>query len=470
MKGIKLKAARAGRATALVGAAALAVGLSLGGVAHASVGQQPGDLFIIDNGTQLANGGGGSLTDSIEWGTTNACPNGDNFGQLNIEQSDSTAANPDYGGVSQVISASAPISAAAFQNADATPGAMEKAAHWTTGSTAELVVECSPTQAQATIDYEQSLFITFTATGFTVSSSGPAAAATTSISVQATPGTVQVNNQVTLTATVTSGSGNSPVAAGAGTVVFSENGSPINASNPASIGSGGQATISYVPTAAETETITASFTPTAGSTTYQASSTTTAAQEASLVITTGSPNQENQIIQVTVPPTGSFVLHQPSSEPVDVLAVSGSAASGAITAVSISDSRTGLLAQGGTGNFATGYNGYPGWSVVGQATAFTSTNANPNTVSIPAANLNWTPAAPSGTINTNYTQGAATTSGLGTAATLASAGLGAGFSGPDTTADSYSLGATLGLTWNPSTPAGLYQSQLTITANPLANN
>ena len=73
--------------------------------------------------------------------------------------------------------------------------------------------------------------------------------------------------------------------------------------------------------------------------------------------------------------------------------------------------------------------------------------------------LNWTPAT---TTPGDFTLGNATTAGLGSPQVLAAAAAGQGYG-------TFSLGASLSLAIPAYTPAGMYASTLTITANPAAS-
>jgi len=129
-----------------------------------------------------------------------------------------------------------------------------------------------------------------------------------------------------------------------------------------------------------------------------------------------------------------------------------------MTTVSVADSRTGLAPDPSIPSLVNGFSGFPGWSVVGQATDFTNPTSSP-VGDIPVADFNWTPTTPA---SGDFTLGIASTAGLGTAQTLASAATGHG----DGT---FTLGANLSLAIPTSVPAGAYSSTLTITANPTAN-
>jgi hypothetical protein len=121
----------------------------------------------------------------------------------------------------------------------------------------------------------------------------------------------------------------------------------------------------------------------------------------------------------------------------------GDSALGVMADVTVSDTR----------------NTYPGWSVVGQVSDFTSPT-DPD-VPIPGNQLGWVPtgtfladgAVLGGTV-------APASPGLGTtAAILASANPGTGFGAS-------SLGANLTLAIPPATPSGNYSGELTLTAEP----
>jgi hypothetical protein len=122
------------------------------------------------------------------------------------------------------------------------------------------------------------------------------------------------------------------------------------------------------------------------------------------------------------------------------------------------DSRTGIAANQYTAaNLVNGFNGYPGWAVVGQATDFTNPASNPQGT-IPANDLQWTPTTPA---QGDFTLGSASSAGLGSAQTLATAASGHGDG-------SFQLGANLTLAIPGTAPAGQYQSTLTMTADPVA--
>jgi hypothetical protein len=150
------------------------------------------------------------------------------------------------------------------------------------------------------------------------------------------------------------------------------------------------------------------------------------------------------VISVTVPATGTLTVSVASGSVS--LAVSGSTATGQLPTVTITDTR----------------NNFPGWSVSGQESSFTSTATPPTPVS--GSQLGWTPTAvnslPNGAI-----LGAAVppaSPGLGTTAAmlaLAHAGTGADPSG--VTSDQVS--ATLTLDVPIDATAGAYTGQLTIT-------
>jgi len=177
-------------------------------------------------------------------------------------------------------------------------------------------------------------------------------------------------------------------------------------------------------------------------------------------VTATNPNATTEQITVTVPPQGTFTFTGTANASVPLTvntATTPLTATGTSVPVTVTDSRTGLAPNPAVPSLVNGFNGFPGWSVVGQATDFTNPTATP-VGTIPVANLNWTPAAVTG----DATAGAASTTGLGTAQTLASALTGHG-------QGTFSLSAALNLTIPAAAPAGGYTSTLTLTANPTAN-
>jgi hypothetical protein len=444
VKGIKLKAFRMGRKTALLGASVAVVGLSLiaGGVAHAGVGSNPGQLTL--------NPGTGALTSSPTWSTSAACPAGFSFGTLQEEFSDSTPANPDYNTIgAQTLGATAPITNAALVAGDSI-GTLESQGGWSTGGVAEFVVLCS-TQAgglgQTTFD--QATFVTFGATTYSTSATGPAQAATPVVTLSATPNPAQAGSTVTITATVTS-SGN---AVSAGSVQFLQGTGDIG--TPVTLSAAGVAqTTTTFTTTGSPFSLTADFITGNAAAFNDATSNTV-----SETVTANNPLAQSEVIQVTVAPTGSFSWSVPTPEPVVTLALSGSTATGALVPGTLIDTRTGIAANQFTAaNLVNGFSGFPGWSVVGQAVAFTNPLSQP-AGTIAASNLNWTPTTPT---QGDFVLGGASTTGLGTAQTLATAATGHG----DGT---FTLGANLSLAVPTNAPAGLYQSTLTMTADPVAN-
>jgi hypothetical protein len=441
MKGIKLKAVHMGRKGALLGASVAVVGLSLlgGAVAHAAVGSNPGQLSL--------GPATGPLTSSPTWSTSAACPAGFSFGTLQMEYSDSTAGNPDYNTIgAQTLGATAPISGATLVSGDSI-GTLESQAGWTTGQTAELAVLCSSGQGgTGTTTYDQSIFITFGATTYSTSATGPAGPATPVVVLTATPNPVQVGANVTLTAIVTSGA--SPVTAGS--VQFESGGTAIG--TPVALNSSGVATTTTTFTSAATDSLTAAF-QTSDATDFNDATSNTVSETVSAT----NPNSVGELITVSVAPSGSFTFTG-TTNATAALTESGLTATGTLVPVIVTDTRNGLAANASIPSLVNGYSGYPGWSVVGQATDFTAPLSHP-AGDIPVAGFNWTPTTPS---SGDFTLGGATTTGLGTAQTLASALAGHGDG-------AFTLGAILNLAIPASAPAGAYSSTLTLTANPTAN-
>jgi phosphate ABC transporter phosphate-binding protein len=148
-------------------------------------------------------------------------------------------------------------------------------------------------------------------------------------------------------------------------------------------------------------------------------------------------------VTVTVPPSGAFAFTAPTTSTI-AMTENGNTATGVMNPITITDDR----------------NTYPGWSVLGQATDFTSPTSHP-AGDISGNQLGWAPNATpiaSGVVLGPVVSPAAP--GLGTtAAVLASASAGGGF-GTST------LGADLTLAIPPTAPSGAYSSVLTLTANP----
>jgi len=172
------------------------------------------------------------------------------------------------------------------------------------------------------------------------------------------------------------------------------------------------------------------------------------------------PLSASEQITVTVPPQGSFTFTGTTNASVPLTVNTGGSAlsaTGTTVPVSVTDSRTGLAPNPSVPSLVNGYSGFPGWSVVGQATDFTDPSSTP-AGDIAASDLQWAPVAVTG----DATAGAASTTGLGNAQTLASALTGHG-------QGTFSLSAGLTLAIPSTAPAGAYTSTLTLTANPTAN-
>jgi hypothetical protein len=332
-----------------------------------------------------------------------------------------------------------------------TVGALESLGGYSSSQSAEAVVLCSSgSGGTGTQSYDQSEYFNFQADGATYTTSSTpqfgGGAATPSVTLTATPNPVQVGNTVTLTATVTS----SGTAVTAGSVQFESGGSNIG--SPVTLSASGVATTTTTFTTAGTDSLTAVF-QTSNSGEFS-NATSNAVSEA---VQSTAPNSTTELITVSVPPSGSFSFTGTANATAP-LTVSGLSAGGTLVPVMVTDSRTGVAPQASPASLANGYNGYPGWSVVGQSTAFSNPNSNP-VGTIPASDFNWTPTTPA---SGDFVLGSATTTGLGSAATLAQAALGHGDG-------AFTLGANLSLAIPATAPAGAYSSTLTLTANPLAN-
>jgi hypothetical protein len=321
------------------------------------------------------------------------------------------------------------------------------------GGTQELVVVCFQNAGLAgSSTNAMDAFVTYSADGnsYSVSKTAPAGPTATTTVVTAQPNPAQVGATVTLTATVTAASGTP-----AGTVQFEVGGTAIGA--PVAVNGSGVASTTTTFAATGAQAVTAAFTP--ADTTAFASSTSAPVTEN---VSATNPNSAGELITVTVAPTGTFTFGTAdnASNPTVALTQAGQSATGNIDPVVVNDTRTGLAANPAVQSLANGFNGFPGWSVVGQAQDFTNPNSHP-AGTIPGTQLGWTPSTPSAG---DFTLGGVVTpgTGLSTAQTLASAGTGHGF-GTST------LSAALNLAIPTTAPAGAYTSTLTLTANPTAN-
>jgi hypothetical protein len=445
MEGIKLKAALAGRKVALLGAAVAVAGLSVlggAGIANAAVGTQHGALTFNPGavGTNIP------LTTVPTWSTTVGCPNG-NQGSAKL-----VLINPD-GATFTAYSANINGAASALTNEPvlqaSSMGTIEGAAGFTAGQSSEFVVQCaSGASGTGTVVPYMDDFVTFNADGttYTLSNNPPAGPATPVVTLAAQPNPVQVGSNVTLTATVMSGS--TPVTAGS--VQFENNGTAIG--SPVALSASGVATDTTAFTSTGTLPLTAVF-ESSNTTLFNNATSNTVTENVSAT----NPNSAGELITVSVAPSGSFTFTG-TANATAALTESGNSATGALVPVSVTDTRTGLAPNSSVPSLVNGFNGFPGWSVVGQATDFTDPTSQP-AGDIPVANFNWSPTTPA---SGDFTLGNASTGGLGSAQTLAQAATGHG----DGT---FNLGANLSLVIPTSAPAGAYSSTLTLTANPTAN-
>jgi hypothetical protein len=305
------------------------------------------------------------------------------------------------------------------------------------GDTVELVVACSAgLSAPVFVD---DAFLQFSAdeSTYTVVPNPAKGSGPTSVSVglTASPSPATSGQSVTLTAAAT------PSAA-TGTIQFENNGTDVN--GPVTI-SGGTATTTFTAptvTTAETEALTAVYTP-SDATQFSA-----ATGSASLTVNPAGSTGGNSgtiPLAVTVPTSGggggSFTLTVDTTDAVS-LTTSGASATGSTSPITVADTRTST----------------PGWSVSGQDAAWTgSGTAAGGTFS--GDQLGWTPTDTA--LATGATLGGPVTPaspGLGTtAATLASAASGGG-GGTST------LGADLTLAIPTTATPGPYTSGLTISA------
>jgi hypothetical protein len=431
------------RGAVILGAVGLvaSAGLLTAGSALAGVGAQPGDLQLLQAGAVVTTGplSGGSPT---TWQTTTACPSGQQGSAEISEWSVPAGSSP--------ISLISPSLATGLANSagfgpgtfDGTVGALLSSAGITasTPGTLEWVVGCySGASASGTVVYQQSTFISVAsgATSWTVSSSGPVVA-TTSTTLTASPDPVAVGATVTLTAAEVASDSTHP----AGSVQFEAGGTDIG--TPVAVNASGVATTTTTFSAAGSEALSAVFTPT--NTTGYSGSTGTF----SLAVGSQLAGGTNPVsISVTVPSTGTLSVTVATGSvtlsPASPATTPDETATGTLNTVTISDSR----------------NTFPGWSVSGQESVFTGSGS----ATIPANSLGWTPAftvpavggatigAPVAPVGANT---GSSGPGLGTAATLAQATPGNGF-GTNT------VNAALLLDIPSSTPPGAYAGQLTVT-------
>ena len=437
MKGIKLKAVLAGRKAALLGVAVAVAGLSLlsGAPAHAALGTQPGTLTISPST--------GPLTTVPTWSTTIACPSDANASaKLDEVGLDGVTLTP---WSASINNAAAPLSNETVV-ASATVGTFEAIAGYTSGQTAELVVYCfsGPNGSGTAVPYMDT-WIQFNSDSATYTT-GPdlvPAPTTPTVTLFASPSPVQVGASVTLTALVMTGTGPVPI----GTVQFENNGTAIG--SPVALGPSGVASTTTTFTSTGALPLTAVYQPANTALTNATSSTVSENVTAT--------NPVGELITATVAPSGSFTFTGTANASA-ALTQSGNTATGTLAPVTVTDTRTGLAPDSSIPSLVNGFSGYPGWSVVGQATDFTDPTSSP-AGDIPAANFNWTPTT---TTTGDFTLGAASTGGLGTTQVLADAHTGHG----DGT---FTLGANLSLAIPTTAPAGPYSSTLTLTANPTAN-
>jgi Bacterial Ig-like domain (group 3) len=451
MKGtpiIKLKSLSVGRKALLAGVATATVGLAmLGGTAAyaaAPLGNSAGNVAITatSGGTALTTGS--TTTAGLWYKTLTGCPAGSQgSGAL-------TAVNSDGVNTTLISPVTNGTASPWVGQLNSTFKQIQTLTGVGAGQTDELVVDCNSQQSLLGNDvFAQDIWVTYSADGstFTISNTPPSGPANTTVVVTATPNPAQIGSTVTLNATVTANTGS---ATPAGTVQFQVGGTAVGGA--VTLSSAGTASTTTTFTAAGPQSVTAVYTPATG--TNFAGSTSAAFTEN---VTTANPNSTGELITVSVAPSGSFTFSG-TTNATAALTESGLTATGTMVPVSVTDTRTGLAPNASVPSLVNGYNGYPGWSVVGQATDFTAPNSHPAGL-ISASNFNWTPTTPA---TGDFTLGSASTTGLGTAQTLASAAAGHGNG-------AFSFGAGLSLTVPASAPAGAYSSTLTLTANPTAN-
>ncbi len=347
---------------AAVGLAASA-GLLTAGSALAGVGAQPGDLVL--------SASSGALNTTPTWSTTTACPAGNQTSANITEFLNGTLVSL----ISPVVNSglTSPFSG----TLDGNVGALLNTAgiNASNPGTVEWAIGCwngpGGTGTGATPEvFEQSIFVSVAAgaTTYTTSAAGPVMLGTTT-TLTASPSPAGTGATVTLNASVAGSDSSSP----AGTVQFEVGGTDIG--SPVAVNAGGVATPATTTTTfatAGTEALSAVFTPT--DTTIAGSSGTfnLLVQTAGSLPATGSPVP----ISVTITPSGSLAVSVVNSAVPLSLNSAGTAATGTLGNVTVTDSR----------------NTFPGWSVSGQEANFTG-SGTASGFSIPGDQLGWAPAA-----------------------------------------------------------------------------
>ena len=265
---------------------------------------------------------------------------------------------------------------------------------------------------------------------------GTAQCATTSntlvtfTTLTASPNPAAAGQPVTLTATVAPAGG---TATPTGSVQFEVSGTDLG--SPVALDSSGVASTTATFASAGTQEVSALYMPT-DPTAFDSS-----ANGVSMV-TVARSDSVGIAVTVTNPPAGAFTFTVPANAMV-TLTQRGDSALGVMADVTVSDTR----------------NTYPGWSVVGQVSDFTSPTSNP-AGDISGNQLGW---GPDGSLGDGAALGGAVAPaapGLGTAAAvLAYADPGSGFG-------TNSMGASLLLAIPRTVPSGNYSGELTLTAEP----
>jgi len=421
MKGIPtIRLKRLKRTALLLGAGTLVAGASLLGstVAQAAVGTQPGAITLSPSSGPVTQAG-------ITYATTTACPAG-NQGSAVVRIVD-----PGTSAVANLAPTNNSVATPFNGTFNGTFALAEQVFPDIVGATSEVAVYCfSGASATGTSIPVQDTFVTISADGstYSVSSSGPPTATTTTLTASPNPATA--GQTVTLTATLTP-------ASATGSVQFSVGGTAIG--SPATV-TGGVATTTTTFAAAGTEALSAVYTPTGNFT--------GSTGNLSLTVGAAPPNSGTIPLAVTVPATGAFTLTVDTTDVVTLTVAAGSTnGTAATTPIVVSDTR----------------NTFPGWSVSGQDSAGFTGSGTAAGGTISGNQLGWVPTSSTSPLTQGVTLGgtvAPGSPGLGTAAAvLASvhAGIGNGFG-------TTTLGANLTLAIPSTAPAGPYTSGLNITS------
>jgi trimeric autotransporter adhesin len=441
MKGLKLKwpgTRRLRGAVVLLSVVGAAAGSALIATAPAQavVGTDP------TLGTLTLSPSSGPTSDTVFWGTSDACPSG--------FQNDATLFAVDYGSspatfenISGTVTApgSSAIPVTQTLDSSATIAQIQSLTGTPNGGSDEWVVGCETSATGASLVYYQDILVTYSADGSTFTTSAPTPAVSTTTSMVASPNPVSPGSPVTLTATVAANNSTAVT----GSVTFM-NGSSVVNTTPATVSCTSATppvcTASYTITGGITATtsFTAVFTP--GTSAYTGSTSAAYTENINAVGTTTAPGTIP--VSVTITATGSLTVTIPTGTAVLSLNSAGTSATGSLGTITVTDTR----------------NTVPGFAVYGQEVAnFTGSNlpAGVTSASIPNTDLGWAPSGPPAATLADGTTVGPTSTNIGAAPAVLLQALGGSGTGVST-ADAF-----LTLTIPAGTPAGTYTGGVDIT-------